>query len=105
MRTIILAMLVAAGVGLAGAPDSLALPSSGTALRAAADADPLIQHAYYRRYYRPYRRYGYYRPYYRRYGYYRPYRYYHRYRYYRPYYRYRYYYRSYDRSYGPAFGT
>jgi hypothetical protein len=47
MRAIILAMLLALGLGLAGAPNASAAPANGAALGAAADAAGLTEQVYH----------------------------------------------------------
>src|SRR3954471_20905360 len=51
MRAFVIATLIAAGLGLAGTPASLALPASGNAIEAAAAVNPLIEPVYWRHYY------------------------------------------------------
>jgi hypothetical protein len=77
MKALLLAALIASGIGCLTMPAS-AVPASGIVIKEAANTVQLAQDVWYRRYrfYRPYYSY-YYRPYY-----YRPYR-----PYYRPFYR------------------
>ena len=81
MKALLLAALIASGIGCLTMPAS-AVPASGIVIKEAANTVQLAQDVWYRRYrfYRPYYSY-YYRPYY-----YRPYAFYYR-PYYRPFYR------------------
>jgi hypothetical protein len=77
MRTILIAGLTAAGLGLAATSGASAAPVNGAVigdLATAANAATAVQYYGYRYGYRPYYRYGY-RPHYYSYGY-RPYGYY-----------------------------
>jgi hypothetical protein len=49
MRNIILAMLMAAGLGLAGAPTAQAVPVAGTVIGDALSTDSLLEDVQYRR--------------------------------------------------------
>lgn len=51
MRAVVIATLIAAGLGLAGTTASLALPASGNAIEAAAAVNPMIEPVYWRHYY------------------------------------------------------
>jgi hypothetical protein len=51
MRKILIATLVAAGLGLAGTSPTLAVPASGNAIEDAAAANPLLQPAWWHHHY------------------------------------------------------
>ena len=51
MRAILIATLVAAGLGLAGTSPTLAAPANGTAIADAVTLNPMVEQVYWRRYY------------------------------------------------------
>jgi hypothetical protein len=51
MRALVIATLIAAGIGIAGTSPTLALPVNGNAIEEAAAVNPLIEPVYWRRHY------------------------------------------------------